>query len=209
MRDIENEQDVAAILGWMQSPSNQRGSLPEKLVNRLARLRQADLWLNEHMSPRTVVPMMVAKYREIDGTSYSESTARRDIEAAQEVFAWGGAKKKVYSCTLVVALLQESMVKAGKKMDFNALAKLASIHLDYLEAIEQSQGSDPNENRKPVQIQNVFEPALLGFAENPDALKAAMLELQKPKDKVNWALLESTVETQIEQQQDGAGPQPG
>lgn len=202
MKDIDNEQDIVAILGWMQTPAKQRGALHERLVKRLERIRQADLWLNEYMSTRTVVPMMLTKYKDLDGEHYSESTARRDIAAAQELFAWSAPGQKLYMCQLVINLLQENIVKAGKKGDFTAVQRLSSTLLDYINEVDKSKATDPERDKKPVAVLAVFDPELLGFTENPKALEMAIAELKKPKRDVNWSLLNpTTVEPEPE---DGA-----
>lgn len=176
---IENLEDVDTVIAWMQHPPP-KPALDEELARSLERWRQADAWMREYMSVKTVWPMLVAKY------GYSESTARRDIEACQRLFGEFKVHKKAYYAGLMLDTLCESYIKAQHDRKWGECARLAKVILEYLGLVDEASITDPKDLLKPVPRTLLFAPEQLGItldenlAAKVEAIKARRTQMPSP-----------------------------
>lgn len=170
---IENLEDVDAVIAWMQHPPP-KPHLDAELAISLERWRQADAWMREFMSVRAVWPMLVTKY------GYSESTARRDIEACQRLFGEFKVHKKAYYAGLMLDTLAESYLKAQNDRKWGECARLAKVILEYLGLIEETTNTDPKDLVRPVQRLVAFTPDQIGAIRDENLrMKIEMLKRRK------------------------------
>lgn len=151
--------EAEAIVLWMQLPEKERATLPAKQMEQLERWNVADNLMREHMVERVVIKLLVEKF------SYSESTARRDLDCARRVWGTRPRSDKNYLSQLLVDFLMESMVKAAHDRKFGDVARLAGKIMEAAGInMPDEELPDPDANNTFMTLQPVFDPLLVGTA---------------------------------------------
>lgn len=171
--------EAEAIVLWMQLPAADRPNLTAKQKEQMERWNVADNLLREHLTEKRVVPMLVEKF------SYSEATARRDIDCARRIWGTRPRTDKNYLSQLLIDFLLETMVKAAKDRKWGDVARLAGKVMDASGiGRPDEQLPDPAENDTFMTIEPVYDPEQFGHAPMSEDERRLLAEevLRKKKE---------------------------
>ena len=164
--------EAEAIVAWIKLPEADRSPLPPKQLELMERWNVADNLLREHMSERTVIPMLVHKF------GYSESSARRDLDCARRVWGTRPRADKDYLANMLIDYLTETMVKAGKAQKYGEVARIAKVIIEAAGIGKKDEPDlDPNELRQRNSFIPAYAPETLNVAPMTDEDRSRMLDL--------------------------------
>lgn len=159
MRGRTNLAEAEAIVAWLLLPLDARDESPlsEKQRELMERWNVADNLFREHMSERTVIPLLMDKF------NYSESSARRDLDCARRVWGTRPRADKDYLANTMIDYLFECMVKAGGERKWRDVEKLCG-RIESLAGIgkRDEQPMDPDELRRPIALLPAYRPEVVG-----------------------------------------------
>lgn len=179
--------EAEAIVAWIKLPVGDRAPLPAKQMELMERWNVADNLLREHLSERTVIPMLVQKF------GYSESSARRDLDCARRVWGTRPRADKDYLANMLIDYLAETMVKAGKAQKYGEVARIAKVIIEAAGIGRKDEPDvDPAELQKPVALTPAYAPEQLGVAPMTDEQRRELLE-QVLREKRQKGMIDMSV----------------
>lgn len=175
MRTRTNLAEAEAIISWLRLPLAEREESPlsPKQQELMERWNVADNLFREHMSERTVIPMLMDKF------GYSESSARRDLDCARRVWGTRPRADKDYLANTMIDYLFECMVKAGSERKWRDVEKLCG-RIESLAGIgkRDEQPENPDDLRRPIAVLPAYSPESIGGFIMPES------ERQDLRDKL-------------------------
>lgn len=168
-KHLHDPEDVEELIGWMQDPPNRKRTLKFDAPVYLARLQLTDTWLRSYMSKGKVVRMLLAHHKAL-GLPYSESTALRDVNAAQRVFETLSSHKRKYWTDIMLDLLAEQMDSAKRAHKHDAVARLSGRFLEWIKYADECELQDRSVT-KLIPVVGDYAPQLAGIDRNPNALE--------------------------------------
>lgn len=183
--------EAEAIVAWIKLPEDERSPLSPKQLELMERWNVADNLLREHMSERTVVPMLIHKFK------YSESSARRDLDCARRVWGTRPRADKDYLANMLIDYLTETMVKAGKAQKYGEVARIAKVIIEAAGIGRKDEPEvDPDELQRPVALVPAYVPEQLGAAPMTDAQRSQLLETVM-KEKRQKGMIDMSIVAQL------------
>lgn len=160
------------IVMWAALPKAEREKTPlsPKKAERYERANVADNLIRVHLSLKIVTERLMEKF------GYSDRTAQRDIMLSQAL--WGSQNKlrKDYALTLLWDVTVESMLKASRDRNWNAVGRLVAEAKDIAVKMDNP-ASNPEDLSRPVPIVTLYKPALVGGHEMTEAERAALVKM--------------------------------
>jgi|APTNR8051073442_1049403.scaffolds.fasta_scaffold00075_12 hypothetical protein len=187
MRLSNDDRALSELVQWMKThPSKRNTDMPEQMRLYYDRLFLANTWLNAHGgSSKKVWPMLVAHYR-AQGLSYSETTAKRDVADAMELFGTLTRATITWVTDFHLNNLMERMdscKRAGKDKEYALLSAQLDKWLDrYERLVIAAEESVAN----PIPIMALQAPEELGVPVDPNIhikIKAFLEAREKKKNK--------------------------
>lgn len=161
---VRESSQIEELVAWMKTHPSKRGDdMPAEMRDYYERLFLANTWLNANGGSRKKVwPMLVAHYKAI-GQPYSDSTARRDVSDAMELFGSLTRSTIVWVTGYHVDNLMERMdscKRAGKDKEY----ALLSGQLDkWMDRYERLVIAEEESIANPIPILAVQDPKELGI----------------------------------------------
>lgn len=179
-KTIRDKEDVQVLIQWMAAPLDNKPPVDFDAGHFLERLEIADLWMRTHMSIRKVVPMLVHHWT-TKGLEYSQRTARRDCEDAQELFPRVRGHKLKYWTDAMLDSLGEDYVACRLAGKYKEAKGVADVILKYLLLAERAGIQDSKSLLAEVPRQILFAPEEMGYERNPNARAEAeqWIEMRK------------------------------
>lgn len=166
---FRSPEDVELLIQWMQAPPNAKPVVPFDAEDYLERLQLALRWLYEHMSVRKVWRMMFEHYR-VQGRKYSESTARRDVSAAQRLFRTDDSHEPAFWSSMMIDALGEQFMSARRAHKYAEAVRLAKELRDWIRlAMELGMMKDVPD-KPPTLLIAVATPAEAGLRDDPEMM---------------------------------------
>ena len=169
--------DAEQLIAWLQTKSSRHSGIPPELENLYIRATQADRWMREFMSVSIVKPMLAKHF------GYSEATALRDIQLAQETFGVIESHPKQYYAKLMIDKIGESIMQAVSDRKWREVAALSKEIREWLGFAESLGVQDPRLLLNEVPRYIVFDPSLLGVDRNPNILQEAQRTIEEKLGK--------------------------
>lgn len=166
-RHFRTVEDVELLERWMKThPSKRPKEMPDELASYLERLQLANTWLLTHGSKRKVWPMLLAHYKR-KGIPYSESTARRDVDAAQRLFSTISRFQARWTTEMMIDNLLERMDSCARNDKDKEYAALAAVLDRYLDRADRYAKEDEQAMKQPIPVLAVFDPQEAGIKPDP------------------------------------------
>lgn len=186
-RHLRTIEDVELLERWMKThPSKRSKEMPAELADYMERLQLANTWLNTHGSKRKVWPMLLAHFKR-KGIPYSESTARRDVDAAQRLFTTISKFQARWTTEFMIDNILERMDSCARNDKDKEYAQLATVLDRYLDRADKYAKEDEEAMKNPIPVLAVFDPSEAGITPDPHirekiaAWKARRQEMEKKR----------------------------
>lgn len=163
------EDNFERLKAWADLPPDKRPALVGKDEELWKRWNMADDLLRELIVPGRVIERLCEKF------GYSKESAERDMSFAKRWWGFVRPEEKGYLKRMLIEFGTESMVRAAKRNDFGAVARL-------IKEIRETAGiNKPNEIlpdasdlRKLLAMEPVWDPTLVGGKPMSDADREAL-----------------------------------